>query len=85
MNPLLSSPSTPFNTPPFKDIQNDHFLPAVKALVAAAKNEVNSIVANSDTANFSNTIEALEKSGKLLDRTASIFFNLNSAETSDEI
>jgi Zn-dependent oligopeptidase len=85
MNPLLSTPKTPFNTPPFQDIKNEHFLPAIKELIAQAKGEVNDIVENNDGANFNNTIEALEKSGKLLDRASSVFFNLNSAETSDEI
>ena len=85
MNPLLSAPKTPFNTPPFQDIKNEHFLPAIKELISQSKGEVDDIVENKELANFENTIEALEKSGKLLDRASSVFFNLNSAETSDEI
>jgi len=85
MNPLLSVPKTPFNTPAFEAIKNEHFLPAIKELIAQAKQEADQVVECKDQASFENTIEALEKSGKLLDRASSVFFNLNSAETSDEI
>ena len=84
-NPLLDTFSTPFNTPPFTDIKNAHFKPAIKELIQLAKTEIEAIVSQKDLPTFGNTIEALEKSGKQLDRVSSIFFNLNSAETSDEI
>lgn len=84
-NPLVDIFNTPFNTPPFSVIRNEHFKPAIEELIAGAKAEVNAIVDQKDTPTFSNTIEALEKSGKQLDRASSIFFNLNSAETNDEI
>ncbi len=85
MNPLLSIPDTPFQTPPFSQIKNEHFLPAIKVLITSAKAEIAVITEQKEPASFANTIEALERSGQLLDRASSVFFNLNSAETSDEL
>ena len=81
MNPLL----TPFDTAPFSHIKNEHFKPAFEKAMADAREEIDAITSNSDTASFENTIEALEFSGQQLDRISSVFFNLNSAETNDEI
>ncbi|WP_299442508.1 M3 family metallopeptidase [uncultured Aquimarina sp.] len=80
-NPLLES----FDLAPFSQIESEHFLPAIKNAITIAKQEVDAIVANKETPSFSNTIEKLEYSGELLDRVTSIFFNLNSAETNEEI
>ena len=80
-NPLLDTFSTPFNTPPFAEVTNEHLKPAIRELISSAKSEVESIVSNGSNGTFNNTIEALERSGKQLDRVSSIFFNLNSAET----
>ena len=85
MNPLLEEVKS-FNTPPaFSKIKNEHFKPAIEALIEEAKAEIEQIASNTEEASFSNTIEQLEVSGKKLDRASSIFFNLNSAETNDEI
>lgn len=80
-NPLLQY----FDWAPFSQIKEEHFLPAIKELIAQAKQEVQTIATNTEPANFENTIEALENSGKQLGRVTSIFFNLNSAETNDNI
>ncbi|WP_299900997.1 M3 family metallopeptidase [uncultured Aquimarina sp.] len=80
-NPLLES----FDLAPFSQIQSEHFLPAIKNAISIAKEEVNAIVTNNEKPSFSNTIEKLDYSGELLDRVTSIFFNLNSAETNEEI
>jgi len=77
--------STPFNTAPFSQIKNEDFLSAFNTAIEKAKQEIDAIVLNSETPTFENTIEALEFSGQELDRLSSIFFNLNSAETNDEI
>ena len=84
-NPLIDTTPTPFNTPAFSQIKNEHFKPAIRRLIAEAKKEIADIVQNGNQADFENTIETLEKSGKALDRVSSIFFNLNSAETNDEL
>lgn len=81
MNPLLSA----FNTAPFSQLKNEHFLPAITQGIADTKAEVEAIIDNTETPTFTNTVEALENTGQQLDRVTSIFFNLNSAETNDEI
>ena len=80
-NPLLQ----PFDLAPFSDIKNEHFLPGITQLIKDTKAEVYAIVENPETPSFTNTVEALENTGMRLDRATSIFFNLNSAETNDEI
>lgn len=85
MNPLLEDYSTPYNTSPFSKIKNEYFKPAFEKAIELAKKEIDDIVNNTDNATFENTIVALDFSGALLNRISGIFFNLNSAETSDEI
>ncbi len=80
-NPLLQ----PFNTAPFSKIKNKHFLPAIQELIENTKVEIDAITNNSEGPAFENTVEALDYTGLELDRVTSIFFNLNSAETNDEI
>ncbi len=77
--------NTKYNTAPFSKIKNEDFLPAFKKGIELAKAEINEIVNNPIQPTFENTIETLAFSGTILDRISSIFFNLNSAETSDEI
>ena len=81
MNPLLE----PFDTAPFSKIKNAHFKPAFTKAMDEARAEIDAITANPDTPTFENTIEALEFAGQHLDRISSVFFNLNSAETNEEI
>lgn len=80
-NPLL----LPFDTAPFSQIKNEHFLPAISQLIEASKNEIDAIAGQTEDPSFENTIEALEFSGEQLGRVTRIFFNLNSAETNEEI
>lgn len=80
-NPLLKS----FDSAPFSEIKNEHFLPAITELIETTKSEINEIANNSDEPTFENTVSALEYTGLKLDRATSVFFNLNSAETNDEI
>ena len=84
-NPLLQKFDTPFGTPPFEQIKTEHFLPAIKEAIREGKDDVNRITSNTADPNFENTIEALERSGERVGLISSIFFNLNSAETNDEI
>lgn len=82
-NPLLLPFNTPHETIPFHLIKIEHFEPAILEGMQAEDNEIAAIVANSETPTFNNTILSLEHSGKLLERTLTIFFNLMSAETND--
>ncbi len=84
-NPLLQDFQTPYDSAPFSIIKNDHFLPAFEIAIKEAKKEIDQIVANPESPNFKNTLEALEFSGNRLNRISSVFFNLNAAETSEEI
>jgi len=81
MNPLLQD----FNTPPFSKISTKDFKPAIKKAIEIAKAEIDEIINNSEEANFKNTTVALDFTGEKLNRITSIFFNLNAAETNDEI
>ena len=80
-NPLL----TPFDEAPFSQIKNDHFKPAFLQAMKGARAEIETITSNHEEPTFENTIEALEFSGQQLDRISSVFFNLNAAETNEEI
>ncbi len=84
-NILTQKFTTPYNSAPFSKIIDSDFLPAFQAAIASAKAEIAAIIQNPAPATFANTIEALAFSGETLDRISSIFFNLNSAETNDEI
>jgi len=77
--------NTAYNTAPFSKIKTEDYLPAFKIGIKNAKAEITAIVNNKDTPTFKNTIEALDYSGEELDRISSIFFNLNSAETNEDI
>jgi peptidyl-dipeptidase Dcp len=85
MNPLLQKFTTPFGTAPFEEIKNEHFLPAMKEAILMGKEDIKKIINNTQEPSFENTIEALEGSGEFVNQVSSIFFNLNSAETNDEI
>jgi peptidyl-dipeptidase Dcp len=80
-NPLLE----PFDQAPFSKIKNEHFKPAFLQAIDDAKKEIDDIVENPDAPTFQNTLEALDFAGQQLDRISSVFFNLNSAETNEEI
>jgi len=85
INPLLLTYETPFQVPPFDMVDNAHYLPAVEEGIDRQKKEVEEIVNSTEEPAFDNTIEALEKSGLLLDRVTALFYNQNSAHTNDGI
>lgn len=85
MTLFLKKFETKYNTAPFNKIKLSDYKEAFKKTIELAKEEIDTIVKNPKTPNFSNTIEALDYSGEALDRLSNIFFNLNSAETSDEM
>ena len=75
----------PFDLAPFSKVKNEDYLPAFEELIKKTKEEIDAITSNSEAPTFENTIEALEYAGEQLDRVSSLFFNINSAETSAEI
>jgi peptidyl-dipeptidase Dcp/oligopeptidase A len=80
-NPLLQE----FNTAPFMKIKTGHYKPAIEEAIGRAQKDIEKITASAAAPTFENTVEALEFAGEQLDRITSIFFNINSAETNDEI
>ncbi len=85
INPFLTAFHTPFETTPFHLIKTEHFEPAMEEGMKTHNREVDDIVNCTDAPTFSNTIVALEKSGALLDCVTTVFGNLLSAETNDEL
>ncbi|MEM6735838.1 MAG: M3 family metallopeptidase [Bacteroidota bacterium] len=84
-NPLLANFNTPFQLPPFDKIKENHYVEGIEKALEEAKNEIDGIIENTDWPTFENTIEALENSGQKLARNSAVLFNLNSAETNEEI
>lgn len=77
--------NTPHGTYPFNDIRAEHYMPAFEEAMKQGLQEIEQIVNNPAVPTFSNTIEAYEASGKMLSIVAGCFYNLTSAETSDEL
>ena len=84
-NPLLADWTGAFGLPPFGAITPEHFRPAFDPALAAHRAEIDAIAANPAAPSFDNTIEALETSGRALDRVANVFFVLAGADTGDAI
>src|SRR3954471_13111250 len=80
-NPLLKPWTTPFETPPFADIEPKHFLPAFEQAFADHAAEVAAITHDPSAPDFDNTITALERSGKLLSKISAVFYDLVSANS----
>ena len=76
---------TDFDTAPFSKINTQDYEPAFDQAIADAKEEIQQIITNISAPTFENTIEAMAFSGMQLDRISNIFFNLNSAETNEEL
>lgn len=85
MKILTSTFQTKHNTAPFSQIKIEDYQPAFEENIAKARAEIDAIINNPEAPTFENTIEALDFAGQTLDRLSSIFFNLNSAETCDEM
>ncbi|NMH23854.1 M3 family metallopeptidase [Flavobacterium solisilvae] len=85
MKILTQKFNTKHDTAPFSQIKMEDYKPAFIENIASAKAEIDAIINNPEAPTFENTIEALDFSGDALERLSSIFFNLNSAETCDEM
>ena len=84
-NPLLADWTGPFGLPPLADIKPEYFRPAFDRALAVHRAEIDAIAADPQPPSFANTIEALEKGGRALDRVCNVFFVLAGADTSDAI
>lgn len=81
-NPLLAAWDTPYGLPPFDRILPEHFSPALSAAMEEHRRELAAIVAQEEAPSFANTVESLERSGRLLARVGGVFWNLTASETS---
>ena len=84
-NPLLAEWTGPFGLPPFGALKPEHFRPAFDAALAQHRAEIEQIAADPAAPTFANTIEALERAGRALDKVEAVFFVLAGADTSDAI
>lgn len=85
MNPFFETYTTPYQVPPFHLIKNEHFNPAILEGIKKQEDEINAIILNKEKPTFDNTVLAMENSGKLLSKVSTVFYNLNSANTNEEI
>lgn len=83
-NPFFSEYTTPFQTPPFDKIKLEHYLPAFEEGIKIKRSELDAIINNPDKPTFENTIAAIEKSGKLLNKVSRVFFNISGSNGNDE-
>ena len=84
-NPFFAETGTPHQTVPFHLIRTEHYEPAISQAMEEHDREIEAIIHNPEAPTFGNTIVALEKSGALLDRVTTVFGNMLSAETNDEM
>lgn len=84
-NPFFKPFATPYGTAPFDLIKIEHYEPAFDRAIEEHQSEIDAITANLQAPSFSNTIEAMEYSGEMLTRVSSVFFNLLSAESNEEM
>jgi peptidyl-dipeptidase Dcp len=84
-NPFATPSELPYALPPFDRISDEHYLPAFEAGLAEQAAEVDEIAGNPEPPTFENTIEALERSGRLLSRVSNVFFNLAGSDSNDTI
>lgn len=84
-NPFLDGFGTLHGTPPFRRIRLEHYMPAFGEGIVRLRGDIDAIVNEPEEPTFENTIEALERSGSLLQRVEGVFFALNHSHTSDEM
>jgi peptidyl-dipeptidase Dcp len=84
-NPLQAPWTTPYEMPPFDRVQPEHFLPAFSRAFAGNVKEIEAIAASRAKPTFENTIEALERAGRALDRVSGVFYNLAGTDTNEAI
>lgn len=84
-NPLLEKSTHRYNAPAFDKIKTEHYLPAFKAAIAEGRQEIEAIANNTEEPTFENTILALNYAGEKLGNVSSIFFNINEANTNEQM
>ena len=85
INPFFQEWNTPYEVPPFLDIKDEHYMPAYEQGMKENLEEIDLIVNNTEAPTFANTIEELERTGKLLSRVGRVFSNLASSNTNPQL
>src|SRR5262249_26740229 len=84
-NPFFSESTLPYHAPPFDKIKESDYAPAIEEGMKNQLAEIDTIANNAEAPTFANTLEAMERSGALLTRVTKVFFNLTTANTSDNL
>ncbi len=84
-NPFFAEWDTPFGTPPFDQIKEEHYMPAFKEAMKKHKAEIDAIIKNTEEPTFSNTIEAMDYAGTLLTKVSRVFSSMNSSMTNENM
>jgi len=85
INPFFQEWNTAYEVPPFLDIKDEHYMPAYEQGMKENLEEIDAIVNNSEAPTFANTIEELERTGKLLSKVGRVFSNLASSNTNPKL
>ena len=85
INPFFQEWNTAYEVPPFMDIKDEHYMPAYQKGMEENLSEIDVIVSNPEPPTFANTIEELERTGKLLTKVARVFSNLASSNTNPKL
>lgn len=85
VNPFFAEWKTPFGVPPFEQIKNEDYLPAIDSAIALARTEIEAITSNAAEPAFANTIAAYDLAGQLLNKVAYVFYSQTSANTNDTL
>jgi peptidyl-dipeptidase Dcp len=85
VNPFYTEWETPFGIPPFSEIKEEHYMPAMKEGIIQHQAEIDAIASSTEHPTFENTILAVEYSGELLDKVTEVFFSLNSSVTNEKM
>ena len=84
-NPFIAEWDTPYGIPPFDKIQEQHYIPAIKAGIKQQLEEIDAIVANTETPDFENTIAALDGSGVILEKVTNVLFNVSESDATESL
>jgi len=84
-NPFFNEWDTPFQVPPFDQIEEAHYMPALMEGLDRQSDEIDSIINNSDSPTFENTIETFEASGQLLNKVQNVFDNISGTNANDNL
>jgi peptidyl-dipeptidase Dcp len=84
-NPFDAPSTLPLQAPMFDKIHDSDYEPAFETAMKQNLAEINAIANSKAKPTFANTIVAMEKSGRMLDRVSETFFNIVSANTNDAL